>query len=219
MYSEVIQLKDRGVTRICCFTPFHFWGFRWWDSAGYIPSSDLLETAVVRGRQTMTSLEENIRQAKLGFGAHGVVLLRFRVLPWTSYWSGFCAQLRVVEHKFWFPEEALFVFFWGVGFEDSVVTRWGGQKSHWPGWRDRERDCGTTTFLISTTCCCNSVSRRTTCIVSKHREMILILKVQLCLLLSPFRGLLCLMVFVRTKWESTIFLSLYKGFHACVQQT
>jgi hypothetical protein len=99
----------------------------------------------------------------------------------------------------------LFVFFWGVGFEDSVVTRWGGQKSHWPGWRDRERDCGTTTFLISTTCCCNSVSRRTTCIVSKHREMILILKVQLCLPLSPFRGLLCLMVFVRTKWESTIF--------------
>jgi hypothetical protein len=49
------------------------------------------------------------------------------------------------------------------------------------------------------------VSRRTTCIVSKHREMILILKVQLYLLLSPFRGLLCLMVFVRTKWESTIF--------------
>jgi len=44
--------------------------------------------------------------------------------------TGFCAQLRVVEHKFWFPEEVLFVLFLGVGFEDSVVTRWGGQKSH-----------------------------------------------------------------------------------------
>ncbi len=32
--------------------------------------------------------------------------------------------------QFFFPGEALFVLFLGVDFEDSVVTRWGGQKSH-----------------------------------------------------------------------------------------